>query len=45
MMNDVVLQCIVSLYKKGLLLDSSVLMALDDDYIIVWFGGKKKVHS
>jgi len=39
--NDVVLQCIVSLYEKGLLLDSSILTTLDDDYIIVRFGGDK----
>ena len=39
--NDVVLQCIVALYEKGLLLDSSVLTNLDDDYIIVRFGGDK----
>jgi hypothetical protein len=39
--NDVVLQCIVSLEEKGLLLDSSIFITLDDDYIIVWFGGNK----
>jgi hypothetical protein len=39
--NDVVLQCIVALYEKGLLLDSSVLTNLDDDNIIVRFGGDK----
>jgi hypothetical protein len=39
--NNVVLQCIVSLYKKRLLFDSSILTALDDDCIIVRFGGDK----
>jgi hypothetical protein len=39
--NNVVLQCIISLYKKGLLLDSLLLTALDEDYSIVRFGGNK----